>query len=81
MNINHKNKLKKIILENSYYSFSEYTYTNQLKLKEDLGLDSLDLLELVIIVEKEFNILFSSVEIENLKTIEELELLITKKLN
>jgi len=81
MNINQKNKLKKIILENSYYSFSEYTYTNQLKLKEDLGLDSLDLLELVIIVEKEFNILFSSVEIENLKTIEELELLISKKIN
>jgi acyl carrier protein len=81
MNINQKNKLKKIILENSYYSFSEYTYTNQLKMKEDLGLDSLDLLELVIIVEKEFNIVFSSVEIENLKTIEELELLITKKLN
>jgi len=81
MNINQKNKLKKIILENSYYSFSEYTYTNQLKMKEDLGLDSLDLLELVIIIEKEFNILFSSVEIENLKTIEELELLITKKLN
>jgi len=81
MNINQKNKLKKIILENSYYSFSEYTYTNQLKMKEDLGLDSLDLLELVIIVEKEFNILFSSVEIENLKTIEELELLISKKIN
>ena len=71
--------LKEIILEHST-SCSENDYTNKLKFSEDLGLDSLDVLELVIILEKHFNIVFSSVEIENLKTIENLEELITEKL-
>lgn len=79
--MNHQiKKYVKDILFEYCTSCSENYYTNKLKFSEDLGLDSLDVLELVIILEKHFNIVFSSVEIENLKTIENLEELITEKL-
>ena len=56
------------------------------KLKEtdslkELGLDSLDLVELMLEIEDAFNIEFSSEEIEKLETLKEVLELINKKIS
>jgi len=47
----------------------------------DLGIDSLDLIELTMIIEKEFKILIPDTEAEQLNTIGEVEDYIKNKLN
>lgn len=49
------------------------------KIVEDLLLDSLDIIELVMSVEEEFNLEFPDEEIENCKTVEDICNLIESK--
>ncbi|MBP5835810.1 acyl carrier protein [Candidatus Phytoplasma meliae] len=51
--------------------------TLKTRFKEDLGLDSLDALELAMEVEKIFNISISDVVLQNFKTVEDIVVYIT----
>jgi|TARA_R110000823_G_scaffold211847_1_gene342081 acyl carrier protein len=52
---------------------------NSARLKEDLGLDSLDAVEMIMEVEKEFNIIISDEEAIESKRVEDIINLITIK--
>lgn len=53
-------------------------YTNVLR---DMGVDSLDLMELVITTEQQFNITITNHEVDTLGTFNDLVQLVTKKIN
>lgn len=60
-------KVKKILAEQ--LMIEEDTITMESDMVSDLGADSLDLVQLLIIMEKEYNITFTDEEIKSIKTV------------
>lgn len=54
------------------------TLTEETSFKEDLGADSLDLFEMVMTLEEEFNVEIPSEDLEEIKTIGDVEAYIRK---
>lgn len=50
------------------------------RLEQDLTLDSLDIVELIMSIEREFNICISDNDIENCKTVSDLFMLVSEQL-
>ncbi|MBT1576782.1 acyl carrier protein ['Elaeagnus angustifolia' witches'-broom phytoplasma] len=69
-------KIKALI--STQLSLDTSTITLDTRFKEDLGLDSLDALELVMEVEKTFQINISDVILQNFKTVQDIVFYITK---
>ena len=61
-------KVIKSIIENKF-GISPKDYTSESNFKEDLGFDSLDVVDLVMEIEKEFNISIPDSDIERILTI------------
>ncbi len=57
------------IIEEQLGTVSAGDITEETSFKEDLGADSLDLFELVMRCEEEYNIEFPSEDLENIKTV------------
>ncbi len=62
-------KMKEIIAEQLNVDESEIELTSNFK--EDLGADSLDLFELVMALEEEYDVEIPSEELENIATVED----------
>ncbi|QSX08729.1 acyl carrier protein [Alkalibacter rhizosphaerae] len=62
-------KIKKIILE--HLDVSEDDITPSADFMEDLGADSLDVAELIMSIEDEFNLEINEEELEGMRTIED----------
>ena len=62
-------KMKEIIAEQLSVDESEIELTSNFK--EDLGADSLDLFELVMALEEEYDVEIPSEELENIATVED----------
>lgn len=60
-------KIKKILSEQ--FSINEDDITNETSFAEDLGADSLDLVELVMALEQEFDVEIDDDEVESIKTV------------
>lgn len=73
-----KSKAEELILNVSYEIGENLNEKD--KLKEDLGYDSLDLIELIMEFEKEFSISISDSEAENVKTVKDVYDLLNLKL-
>lgn len=73
-------KINNIILELSYY---ESEITKELNLNDDLGIDSLRMVELVVSIEEEFNIVIndSDLELDKLISVEDIYNLVNKYIN
>ncbi|WP_227807135.1 acyl carrier protein [Mulberry dwarf phytoplasma] len=69
-------KIKALIA--TQLSLDASTITLDTSFKEDLGLDSLDALELVMEVEKTFQINISDATLQNFKTVQDIVFYITK---
>ncbi|AOF55019.1 acyl carrier protein [Hydrangea phyllody phytoplasma] len=69
-------KIKALIA--TQLSLDASTITLDTRFKEDLGLDSLDALELVMEVEKTFQINISDATLQNFKTVQDIVFYITK---
>jgi acyl carrier protein len=54
---------------------------HDMKLADDLGMDSLDVFELGMLIEKEFNIVIPDMEFQNVSTVNDVILLVVNKLN
>ena len=63
-------KVKAILSEQ--FDVEEDTITNDTTITEDLGADSLDVVDLLMSIEDEFEIEVTDTEIENIKTVGEL---------
>ncbi|HIS48927.1 MAG TPA: acyl carrier protein [Candidatus Gallacutalibacter pullistercoris] len=63
-------KVKAILSEQ--FDVEEDTITNDTTITEDLGADSLDVVDLLMSIEDEFEIEVPDTEIENIKTVGEL---------
>ena len=63
-------KVKAILSEQ--FDVEEDTITNDTSITEDLGADSLDVVDLLMSIEDEFEIEVPDTEIENIKTVGEL---------
>lgn len=63
-------KIRKIISEE--LNISESEITNETSLTDDLGADSIDVFQIVMALEEEFDIEFSSDDAENIKTVNDL---------
>ena len=63
-------KVKAILSEQ--FDVEEDTITNDTSITEDLGADSLDVVDLLMSIEDEFEIEVPATEIENIKTVGEL---------
>jgi len=70
-------KLKEIIVEQLGVDTDEITLTSSFK--EDLGADSLDLVELIMAMEEEFGIEIPDEDAENIKTVEDALKYVEKK--
>ena len=64
-------KIKEIIAESLGTDIS--TLTEETSFKEDLGADSLDLFEMVMALEEEFEVEIPTEDLENIKTIGDVE--------
>lgn len=60
-------KIRKILAEQ--FSMSENEITADTSFAEDIGADSLDLVELVMALEQEFDVEIDDEEVENIKTV------------
>lgn len=76
-----KERIKKII--RTRLNFGDVEIKDDISLRENLGIDSIDFLELVIGLEQEFNIKIEDTEIkkENFETIDKIAEFIGGKLN
>ncbi len=70
------NRIKEITAE--ALGASVDTLTEETSFKEDLGADSLDLFEMVMTLEEEFNVEIPSEDLEEIKTIGDVEAYIRK---
>lgn len=68
--ISNMEKIKRIIEEKLGLETRDYTLES--KFVDDLGCDSLDVIEIVLSVEKEFNISIPDDALSNLKTVKDL---------
>ena len=73
-----KNKIKDIIVDENYVDASEVTDTANFE--DDLGLDSFDLVYLIIKIEKEFSISISDDEAEKVSNLSDCVELVEKHL-
>lgn len=71
-------KIKKILSEQ--FDVEEDSITQDTKMEEDLGADSLDVVDLLMSIEDEFEIEISDEEIENVKTVGEIEKYIKERI-
>ena len=69
-------KIKEIIAESLGTDIS--TLTEETSFKEDLGADSLDLVEMVMALEEAFNVEIPSEDLESIKTIKDVKEYIEK---
>lgn len=60
-------QIKKILAEQ--FSLNEEDITKETSFAEDIGADSLDLVELVMALEQEFDLEIDDDEVENIKTV------------
>ena len=65
-------KIKEIVAE-FIRSRCKWTYSRKPAFKEDLGADSLDLFEMVMALEEEFEVEIPTEDLENIKTIGDVE--------
>ncbi|WP_349401866.1 acyl carrier protein [Candidatus Phytoplasma solani] len=72
-------KIKNLMV--TQLSLEPNSITYKTRFKEDLGLDSLDALELIIEIEKIFNISISDATLQNFKTVEDIVIYIEKNLS
>lgn len=72
-------KITKILVETA--NVDANLVTEEATLKEDLGIDSLDSVEIVIALESEFDITIEDEEIKTLTTVGDIVKLIESKLN
>lgn len=72
-------KVKRIIVEQ--LSLEEEKVTLEATLTDDLGVDSLELFEVIISLEEEFNIEIPNEEIEDIKDVKGIVAYIEKKIN
>lgn len=70
-------KIKEILVEN--LGLGEDEVTLEADIQEDLGADSLDIMEIVICVKDEFDITIEDEEIQNMNTVADLVNYIDKK--
>ncbi|MFP4456040.1 MAG: acyl carrier protein [Clostridia bacterium] len=70
-------KIKEILVEN--LGLGEDEVTLEADIQEDLGADSLDIMEIVICVKDEFDITIEDDEIQNMNTVADLVNYIDKK--
>ncbi len=63
-------KIKEILVEN--LALGEDEVTLEADIQEDLGADSLDIMEIVICVKDEFDITIEDEEIQNMQTVNDL---------
>jgi acyl carrier protein len=63
--------LKMVVWEKCNFDFETTEMTEDSQLNRDLGLDSLDVVELCMEVEREFDIQISDVEVESWRTVED----------
>ena len=70
-------KVKKVIMEQ--LGVSDSAITLEASFKEDLDADSLDLFELVMALEDEFNVEIPSEELQNIKTVQDVADYLTSK--
>lgn len=70
-------KIKNIIAEQLYIDASEIN--EESKFVDDLGADSLDIVQMLIAMEKEFGVSFEDEEIAEIKTVRDAVSLIEKK--
>ncbi|MFI4853320.1 MAG: acyl carrier protein [Candidatus Makana argininalis] len=75
---NIKDKVKKIV--SKQFGIKKINISNKISLRNDLGADSLDMIELIMSLEENFNIIITDDESEKLNTIKELINLIKSKL-
>lgn len=73
-------KIIKSIIENKF-GISPKDYTDESNFKEDLGCDSLDVIDLVMEVEREFNISIPDSDIEKILTVKGLINYVKGRLN
>ena len=73
-----KSKIKDIIVDENYVDASEVTDTANLE--DDLGLDSFDLVYLIIKIEKEFSINITDDEAEKVSNLSDCVALVEKHL-
>ncbi len=71
-------KIQKIIAEQLYIDSS--SITEETKFIDDLGADSLDIVQMLIAMEKTFGISFGEDEIAEIKTVGDAKRLIEKKI-
>ena len=71
--------LKKVIL--SELDLDDFEFSDETKATEIPGWDSLNHVNIIIAVEKNFNVKFKSVEILRLKNVGDLQKLVDSKLN
>lgn len=69
-------KIKALLAEQ--FCVDPETVTLDSELVKDLGADSLDLVQLLITMEKEFGVVFDDEEIQNIKTVEDVVKFIEK---
>ena len=69
-------KIREMIAENLNIDIN--TITEEASFKEDLGVDSLDLFEMVMTLEEEFDVEIPSEDLEEIKTIGDVEAYIQK---
>jgi acyl carrier protein len=72
-------KVRTVIAEQ--LGFGDVQITLEAKFVEDLGADSLDLVELTMAVEEEFEVDITDDDLENIHTVRELVSLLTKKVS
>ena len=70
-------KIKNLIAEQLYIDASEIN--EESKFVDDLGADSLDIVQMLIAMEKEFGVSFEDEEITEIKTVRDAVSLIEKK--
>lgn len=71
-------KVKKIIVEQLICDESDVTPESDIK--EDLGADSLDMVELVMVIEEEFEIVIVDADAEKIKTVSDIYKFLNKTL-
>jgi acyl carrier protein len=72
-------KVREFLIED--LEIDEEKITNDAKLKEDMGIDSLDFVDIVVIVEKKFGFKIRPEEMSNVTTLKEFCDYIEKKVN
>jgi acyl carrier protein len=72
-------KVREFLIED--LEIDEEKITNDAKLKEDMGIDSLDFVDIVVIVEKKFGFKIRPEEMANVTTLKEFCDYIDKKVN